>query len=78
MKHAINVKKELVSTYGLSNGNGNLCRYAEATRFKYEASDTTQAHKQLPLFKYDEARGRVCPCPSFDCPTGTPAASKVI
>jgi len=28
--------------------------FTVATRFKYEASDTTQAHKQLPLFKYDE------------------------
>lgn len=28
--------------------------FTVATRFKYEASDTTQAHKQLPLFKYGE------------------------
>ena len=28
--------------------------FTVAARFRYEASDTTQAHKQLPLYKYDE------------------------
>lgn len=49
-KHEANVGTLWRSAWQL--GAGFL--FTVATRFKYEASDTTQAYKQLPLFKYDE------------------------
>ena len=49
-KHEQNVGTLWRSAWQL--GAGFL--FTVATRFKYEASDTTQAYKQLPLFKYDE------------------------
>ena len=49
-KHEANVGTLWRSAWQL--GAGFL--FTVATRFRYEASDTTQAYKQLPLFKYDE------------------------
>ena len=49
-KHEANVGTLWRSAWQL--GAGFI--FTVATRFKYEASDTTQAYKQLPLFKYDE------------------------
>jgi tRNA(Leu) C34 or U34 (ribose-2'-O)-methylase TrmL len=49
-KHEANVGTLWRSAWQL--GAGFI--FTVGTRFKYEASDTTQAHKQIPLFKHED------------------------